>query len=292
MPLPDRWLKALTLLIVAGACLGPNAGPARADEQVRFDSAAARPSPFRERLAKQRGEVIPPAQGVPLIGYLSRPQGDGPFPAVVVMHGCGGLSSRVRNAVPRQLVSWGYAVLVVDSFATREVKSTCANLPSDSHYSLSDRVFDAYGALDFLSGQGFVDPKRIALMGFSAGAVSTLEATKTDGDEQLMDRKFKAAVAYYPTCRASEGDATVPTLIMVGELDDWGPPERCRQRVSHLSGKGPPFQLVIYPGAYHDFDAPGEKGRTYFGHRLQYDASAAEKSVGELQAFLRKFLAD
>ncbi|MGO7823072.1 hypothetical protein ACC684_38785, partial [Rhizobium ruizarguesonis] len=51
--------------------------------------------------------------------------------------------------------------------------------------------FDAYGALDFLSKQSFFDIRRVALMGFSAGGTATLEGTKIEVNEQLMDRKFR-----------------------------------------------------------------------------------------------------
>jgi dienelactone hydrolase len=177
-------------------------------------------------------------------------------------------------------------VLVVDSFTTRNIKDTCTGY-------LPDRVFDAYGALDFLSTYNLVDARRIALMGFSAGGIATLEATKAEGNEQFMDHKFKAAVAYYPICAPHEGDTAVPTLILNGELDDWSPAELCQQRVSHLSGKGPPIELDIYPGAYHDFDSPEfEVAKRTFGHREEYNAPAAEQSFNSVQTFLQKYLSD
>ena len=73
-------------------------------------------------------------------------------------------------------------------------------------------------------------------MGFSAGGIATLEATKVDGDEQLMDRKFKAAIGYYPVCSIGEGDATVPTLIMNGDRDDWSPANRLTVSYETFSG--------------------------------------------------------
>lgn len=78
---------------------------------------------------------------------------------------------------------------------------------------------------------------------------------------------------------------------MVGELDDWGPPARCRERLTHFSGKGPEIQLRVYPGAYHDFDVPATKtGIVYFGHRLEYNAAATAQSQKDVEDFLRKEL--
>lgn len=259
---------------------------AQADELVHFDSASVKPSPFLERKAKEQGVALPSPQATPLIGYLTRPPGDGPFPAVVLMHGCGGIHAHVKEVWPERLVSWGYVTLVVDSFTTRNIENSCKTY-------LPDRVFDAYGALDFLTKSGFVDAKRVALMGFSAGGIATLEATKIEGNEQLMDEKFRAAVAYYPVCAPHESDATVPTLILNGDLDDWSPAERCRQRVSRLSGKGPPVELHIYPGARHDFDDEAMiKPKTVFGHVEEYNAAAAEQSIASIRGFLQKYLAN
>jgi dienelactone hydrolase len=259
---------------------------AQADELVHFGSATVKPSPFLERKAKEQGVALPSPQAMPLIGYLTRPPGDGPFPAVVLMHGCGGIHAHVKEVWPERLVSWGYVTLVVDSFTTRNIENSCKTY-------LPDRVFDAYGALDFLTKSGFVDARRVALMGFSAGGIATLEATKIEGNEQLMDEKFRAAVAYYPVCAPHESDATVPTLILNGDLDDWSPAERCRQRVSRLSGKGPPVELHIYPGARHDFDDEAMiKPKTVFGHVEEYNAAAAEQSIASIRGFLQKYLAN
>ncbi|MDR9777136.1 dienelactone hydrolase family protein [Rhizobium hidalgonense] len=281
-------MKAARLFLCLAAFLGVTlAGkPADADELVRFESVPVKLSPFRIRKAAEQGEILSQPLGMPLLGYLSRPQGGGPFPAVVILHGCDGLRLSIKELWPQRLVQWGYAVLVVDSFTTRNIQDTCQS-------PLPDRVFDAYGALNFLSQQGFVDIGRVALMGFSAGGTATLEGTKIEGNEQLMDRKFKAAVAYYPVCAASQGDATVPILILTGDRDNWSPAERCRKRLARLSDDSPPIELTIYKGTYHDFDAPEfTVGRKVLGHIEKYNPDAAEKSIRSVYIFLRKYLAN
>ncbi|ARM87405.1 dienelactone hydrolase protein [Rhizobium sp. CIAT894] len=281
-------MKAARLFLCLAAFLSVTlaGNPADADELVRFESVPVKLSAFRIRKAAEQGEILSQPSGTPLLGYLSRPQGDGPFPAVVILHGCDGLRLSVKGLWPQRLVRWGYAVLVVDSFTTRNIQDTCQS-------PLPDRVFDAYGALNFLSKQGFVDIGRVALMGFSAGGTVTLDATKIEGNEQLMERKFRAAVAYYPACDANQGDATVPTLIMTGDRDNWSPAEHCRKRLARLSDNGPPIELDIYKGTYHDFDAPEFKvGRRVLGHIEKYNPDAAEKSIRSVHAFLRNYLAN
>jgi len=274
--------------IVWLACLGVagHFNPAHADasQPVQFESAAVTPTPFQERIAQQNGQVLKAVPGTPLIGYLTRPPGEGPFPAVVVLHGCTGLSPSVRKTWSERLSSWGYAVLFVDSFSTRGIDETC-----DHRGLLADRVYDAYGALEFLSKLSFVDPRRIALSGSSAGGTTTLEAVQAGGAEQLMERKFKAAIAYYPNCSAANGDMAVPTLILIGELDDWTPAQKCQAMVAEHGGKGSAVQLEVFKGARHAFASPGLKtGREEYGHRVEYNAAAADQSVSDVRAFLKK----
>ncbi|MBZ9719006.1 dienelactone hydrolase family protein [Mesorhizobium sp. AD1-1] len=261
-------------------CIGSSlhAAPARADQPVQFESAASEPTPFQKRIAQAGGNVPRAVPGTPLQGYLTRPPGEGPFPAVVVLHGCSGLPRSVRKTWSERLSSWGYVVLVVDSFSTRGIKETCDGLHP------VDRVYDAYGALEYLSKYSFVDPRRIALMGFSAGGNATLEALQSGGDERLMERKFKAAIAYYPDCSATNGDMAVPTLILIGELDDRTPAKNCQEMMTQRSGKGSSVQLDVYPGARHGFDSAGLKtGIEAYG---QYNA--AEQSILASHAFLKE----
>ncbi|WP_245435171.1 dienelactone hydrolase family protein [Mesorhizobium sp. WSM3879] len=262
---------------------------ANADELVHFESAAVKPTPFQERIAQQNGRALQAIPGTPLNGYLTRPPGEGPFPAVVVLHGCSGLFPTVEKTWSQRLSSWGYVVLVVDSFSTRGIRETCDHGLLTDGSLFADRVYDAYGALEFLSKLSFVDPQRTALMGFSAGGIATLEAVQLGGAERLMDRKFKAAVAYYPNCSATNGDVAVPTLILIGELDDWTPAKDCREMMAQRSGKGSAVQLDVFKGARHAFASPSFKtGTEQYGHRVEYNAAAAEKSASDVHTFLKQ----
>src|SRR5947207_13463963 len=104
-----------------------------------------------------------------LLGYLARPDGDGPFPAVVVLHGCAGLASAGSLQLAEQLKDWGYVALTVDSLGPRGLTTACGG-------PFIDQPADAYAALRYLSQQSFVAAERVAVLGNSMGGYSALYA--------------------------------------------------------------------------------------------------------------------
>ena len=99
---------------------------------------------------------------------LLAPDGPGPFPAVHMLHGCGGLGSRDRMWV-RRLRGCRYLTLRVNSLTPRGLKQVCGG---DS-LRPEERVPDVLAAVAFLQSRADVDPMRIALMGWSHGARAT-----------------------------------------------------------------------------------------------------------------------
>jgi dienelactone hydrolase len=265
--------------------------PADAAERVQFESARYQVGPLQQRLARERGEAAAPAPAELILGYLTKPDGPGPFPAIVHLHGCGGLSKAFGDGTDKgqwseQLAAWGYAVLVVDSFTTRGINNTCS-------YIEPARVADAYGALAWLALQSFVDANRIGVIGFSAGGIATLsiaEARDFELFEHEGEHAFKAAVAFYPAC-GSDNPMKMPTLILIGELDDWSLASACRAMAARRTG-GSPVRLIVYPGAHHGFDVVSlQPGRDMFGHRVEYNAGAAGLATEEVRRFLAEQLA-
>lgn len=93
------------------------------------------------------------------------------------------------------------------------------------------------------------------MIGFSQGAITALAAVGSDAFDLFEpgDRKFKAAIAFYPSC-LSDGTMTVPTLILIGALDDWTRASACTAMMANRTGAGSPVRLIVYPGAHHAFD--------------------------------------
>ena len=125
---------------------------------------------------------------------LVHPEGTGPFPAVIMLHGCSGPFGRDRMWAER-LREWGYLTLRVNSFAPRGLKRVCGG----GIMREEERVPDVLAALAYLRARPDVDPRRIAVMGWSHGggaALSTLSALPEDPREG-----GRAVIAFYPGCR-------------------------------------------------------------------------------------------
>jgi len=105
---------------------------------------------------------------VVLSGELLVPDGGGPFPVVVLAHGCSGRSV-VDRTWATVLRDWGYATFALDSFTGRKLREACSNARVLSGVQ---RIPDAYGALRLLATHPRVDARRAALMGFSHGGCS------------------------------------------------------------------------------------------------------------------------
>lgn len=191
-----------------------------------------------------------------LSGLLARPDGPGPYPALVALHGCAGLwtasgrlSAREKDWSAR-LVAAGYVVLFADSFRPRGISTLCND--RDQTLTPAGRAQDALGARDWLARQGFIAPGRIALIGWSNGGSTALEVAGLSA--AAGPEGFRALIAFYPGCRAllkRNWTAAVQTTILHGLADDWTPAGPC-QRLAKTGGA----DFVGYPGAYHNFDHP------------------------------------
>jgi dienelactone hydrolase len=248
-------------------------------ERVEFESAA-------QRLVS--GALIP---GDRIGGDLAKPDGEGPFPAIVGLHGCAGMHDTTKQKLVGELVGRGYVILLVDSFATRGIDHACT---SSAFGTFLRRRPDAYGALVFLARQTFVAPQRVALVGFSHGGWVTLSLAEARSFELFVppsSLRFRAAAAINPPCKQALARPGIPTLIFVGALDDWTPAADCSNTIATWGDDGPPVELVVYPGAHHGFYYPHlQPGRTLFGHWVEYNGEAADNASRRLQQFLDRHL--
>ncbi len=230
--------------------------------------------------------------GFPLWGHLGMPAGEGPHPAVVLMHGCGGIQ-QLHFEWARTLNESGYVTLVVDSFRPRSLIQQCGG--GSAAASPAGRILDAYGALRYLQNLDVVESSRVGLMGWSHGGIAALSAVTKNGIGERFSEKFQTVIAFYPHCGgAREFNASIAVLI--GASDDWTPAASCKTLKKQTEGHSNELSLTVYPGAFHGFDnpmfgsgffvpgAPGQK------HWLQYNSDAHQKAVIETKRLLEERL--
>jgi dienelactone hydrolase len=206
-----------------------------------------------------------PGQELALRGELFRPDGPGPFPAIVALHGCAGLYGRRGDLSPRHadwaehLTAQGYLVLFPDSFGSRGAPPQC-KVKNRATRPSRERIADMIAAKAYLASRPDVKPSAISLLGWSNGASTVLYAVGQSQPVTGATPGFAAAVAFYPGCRlpAKHDDwrTLTPLLILIGAADDWTPATPCEALAQAAQAAGEPVSIVVYPGAYHDFDHP------------------------------------
>lgn len=203
--------------------------------------------------------------GISLHGELLKPEGAGPFPAIVALHGCAGLYGRngelsARHAEwAKRLVERGYVVLFPDSFGSRGAGPQC-KVEDRVTRPAKERRDDAFASKAYLQTRQDVNAQAISLLAWSNGGSTVLYTVGEKRPAWDEGPDFAKAVAFYPGCRLplAHGDwhARIPLLILVGSADDWTPAKPCEDLANQARANGEPVSIVVYPGAYHDFDHP------------------------------------
>ena len=250
-------------------------------------SAAAAPETVYFRTADGTTEIV---------GYLFKPAGPGPHPAIVMLHGRGGPYSSNDKAdcttVARGIASpcnaatlskrhrmWGeywaergYLALLPDSFGPRGKASgfdrfTHGDPDRDSVNELTVRPLDAEGALAYLCGRSDVAANRIFLQGWSNGGSTALNVMIRQGAKG----GFRATLAFYPGCGRealleNAVATSAPLTLFLGSDDEEISPQICQHVAQRSIDAGTAVFVALYPGATHDFDDPGKKRQSVPGN--------------------------
>ena len=210
-------------------------------------------------VTKTRVAYPAPTTDLTIPGTLLMPPASGPVPAVVIVHGSGGVDGR-GDYHAEALNRAGIATLEIDMWGPRGLKGG----PQGRPRRLAETYPDVYGALKLLAARPDVDRARIGIMGFSWGGALALATASARLTEQFTAgaEKFAAHVGFYPTCwsflpRAPEFRMTgAPVKILVGDKDDYDAPDACQRLLEALPPESRALvALSIYAGGYHGWDA-------------------------------------
>jgi dienelactone hydrolase len=199
----------------------------------------------------------------------------------------------------REAVAQGYVALLVDSLGPRGVGSVCYGPKGGVHFAQGVR--DALQAAAHLRNFAFVDPKRIALAGYSWGAmVGVLASGARWSSNALPATRFAAVVSFYPGCfsirpptaaadEIVQPDIDRPLLVLMGQLDTETPADECVAKLGAAKAAGAPVEWHVYPQATHCWDClqlDGFAKTDVRGNRVTYRYSR-EDTADSLQRMFR-----
>ena len=225
-----------------------------------------------------------PGQPLQLPGWLEKPEGQGPFPGLVLLNGCDGADHPWYHAYGDLLRGWGYVTLLVDSFGPRGFDTVCARgllVPPRT------RAGDAFAAKAYLESLPYVQKGKVGVVGWSHGGWTVMHVVTADAARAAASQPFAAAIAFYPYCEIWSREDATDVLVLIGEKDDWTPAARCAsfEEAYAAANHSHRVELVVYPGATHGFDFLGGE-RTRFGHRMAHDPEAAKDALRRAREFL------
>ncbi|MBS0522109.1 MAG: dienelactone hydrolase family protein [Proteobacteria bacterium] len=227
---------------------------------------------------------------VDLRAELYRPTGGGPFPAVILLHGCDGWQAADIFALHKYAQTMrdaGYVVLNLDSFGPRSYSG--AEMCGDNarlRQAIAYRTADVFDAARYLRHLPYVDGKDLFLMGQSNGGSVAIAASLQEAQSAYRrsdrDPPFRAAVALYPWCGLVNPGSTLATPVQVfsGGRDEWVSANEC----VGVRTSGAEFRVKVYPAAVHSFDLEILPQR-FAGFMIDMDPQAAADSRHRMMRF-------
>lgn len=191
--------------------------------------------------------------------YLPKRAAQAPrAPAVILLHGAGGVLSNRELRYGPQLAEMGVAALVIDVFGARGGRGQRF---TDRLLKITEAMFlaDAYSGLKYLAARSDIDGNRIAVMGFSYGAMASVFAAYDQVAARYSRRgpRFAAHISFYGPCIARFADSRTtraPVLMLMGDGDAITDRSRCNEVAGDLRKGGSQVRAVVYRGAYHQWD--------------------------------------
>ncbi|WP_203291055.1 dienelactone hydrolase family protein [Maricaulis parjimensis] len=230
---------------------------------------------------------------------------NGPVPALILLHGCGGLRE-VQNAYSDRVLQAGYAAVIVDSNGARGIGRFGAMSRVCTAQTLwgQDRAADIAAVLDQLRDTPGIDGDRLALIGWSHGGWSLMEALAYSGsgdqpralsDQNLsLTPQVRLAIAMYPYCgfpmrtSGADFDPDIPLRAILAEQDVIAPHAACIRRFDRAAAAGVDLEFSVWDGQSHAFDEPNPPPDP----RIRYDAEAARRAQDQVVDWLDETFAD
>jgi dienelactone hydrolase len=237
---------------------------------------------------KTQGETVEySVQGMVMKGYLAHDENiRGKRPGVLVVPEWWGNNDYVRRR-SGMLAELGYAALAVDMYGEGKVVTTpdeAGKLSSETMKNFDIAKARFIAARDFLKQQPFVDPTRIAAIGYCFGGGVVLNMAREGVDLRGVVSFHGGLNAVKP---AQPGSVRAKLLVLNGGADKFITPEQIEAFKQEMKAAGAKFKFISYPGALHSFTNPEatELGKK-FNMPVAYDPQADKESWDEMKRFL------
>ena len=200
-------------------------------------------------------------------GFIAFPKkGEGPFPVVIFAHASGGPRLftdewfKFNRLAAKSLLKKGIAVMFLDNFSARGVRSTSSNQTAVSHFST---YIDAFMALEYLSKDPKVNIKKVGITGWSRGGmISLMVADKRLRDALVSkDLYFAAAQPRSPDCwsagmfRNPQPIKETKIWMVLGGADNFTRAEPCVEMGEKIKANGGDIETTVKKGWHHGFTA-------------------------------------
>ncbi len=226
------------------------------------------------------------AGSVKMNGFLALPEGDGPFPAVLIVHEWWGQTDYPRERA-KMLAKEGYVAFALDMYGNgktaehpKEAKAFSSKVSADMNQA--EKSFRA--ALEVLKKQPQVNPQQIAALGYCFGGGVVLEMARRGVDLKMIGSYHGDLT---PVVKNKVSPMKTRVLIFNGADDPFVSKEAVETARKNLKAANVRYKFVNYKGAKHGFTNPnatalGEK----FSLPLVYNKEADEDSWKQtLEAF-------
>ena len=233
-----------------------------------------------------------------LQAYLYKPQGAGPFPAVIYNHGS--RPGRERAPTPflfigKMLTAAGYVVLVPErrGYGQSDGQPFSEAVGQDRGGRFVRRMQaetdDVLAALDFLKTVPDADTRRVGIMGWSLGGIVTMfAASRSSAFRAVVDQAgaaltWDSSPAMQGALSEAAGRVEIPVLAMDAENDRTTAAVKAVVRA--LEKRRIPAKLIIYP----PYTPPQPPGDIAPGH-LIFAAPGAHIWEDDLKTFFAEHL--
>ncbi|MDX1613983.1 MAG: dienelactone hydrolase family protein [Candidatus Promineifilaceae bacterium] len=216
-----------------------------------------------------------PSNGREMPGYLARPEGEGPFPGLVIIQEWWGLVPHIKD-VARRFAAEGYMVLAPDLYHGEAAQEPDEARKLAMKLERDRAVTEIVAAGNFLLNMDLVSGQQVGLVGWCMGgglALSTAAESDVPG----------AVVCFYgrPLDEADTANVRAPILGLYGSEDRGIPPADVREFEAALRASGIVHEILIYDGAQHAF---------FNDTRAAYDAQAAADAWQRTLAWFATYL--